>query len=142
MKSTKSTKKKKIVTAQSWEKGIDVCQGGCAFNFCGWSRCSVSLLWWQLDGCIHLRKCIKTIHLNGCISLYIMRSTQLYLSLSHTFGLGPPGSSLHGTFQARTLEWVAASSSRGSSQPRDLTCISCISGKFFTTTSLKKSHCI
>ena len=39
----------------------------------------------------------------------------------------PPGFSLHGNFQARTLEWVAISSSRASSQPRDRTCISCVS---------------
>ena len=31
----------------------------------------------------------------------------------------PPGSSVHGISQARILEWVAISSSRGSSQPRD-----------------------
>ena len=31
----------------------------------------------------------------------------------------PPGSSVHGIFQARILEWVAISSSRGSSQSRD-----------------------
>ena len=31
----------------------------------------------------------------------------------------PPGSSAHGIFQARILEWVAVSSSRGSSQPRN-----------------------
>ena len=31
----------------------------------------------------------------------------------------PPGSSVHGILQARILEWVAISSSRGSSQPRD-----------------------
>ena len=31
----------------------------------------------------------------------------------------PPGFSVHGTFQARILEWVAISSSRGSSSPRD-----------------------
>ena len=30
----------------------------------------------------------------------------------------PPGSSVHGTLQARILEWVAVSSSRGSSWPR------------------------
>ena len=29
-----------------------------------------------------------------------------------------PGSSVHGIFQARILEWVAISISRGSSQPR------------------------
>ena len=31
----------------------------------------------------------------------------------------PPGSSVHGILQARILEWVASSFSRGSSQPRD-----------------------
>ena len=31
----------------------------------------------------------------------------------------PPGSSVHGVSQARVLEWVAISFSRGSSQPRD-----------------------
>ena len=38
-----------------------------------------------------------------------------------------PGSSVHGILQARVLEWVAISSSRGSSQPRDWTHVSCIS---------------
>ena len=37
-----------------------------------------------------------------------------------------PGSSVHRVFQARILEWVAISSSRGSSQPGDLICVSCI----------------
>ena len=36
--------------------------------------------------------------------------------------VNPPGSSLHGISQARILEWVAISFSRGSSQPRDQTC--------------------
>ena len=38
----------------------------------------------------------------------------------------PPGPSVHGIFQARILEWVATSFSRGSSPFRDQTCISCI----------------
>ena len=37
----------------------------------------------------------------------------------------PPGSSVHGIIQARTLEQVAISSFRGSFQPRNRTCISC-----------------
>ena len=37
-----------------------------------------------------------------------------------------PGSFIHGIFQARILEWVATSSSRGSSRPRDQTHISCV----------------
>ena len=36
---------------------------------------------------------------------------------------GPPSSSIHGIFQARILEWVAMSSSRGSSQPRLNPCL-------------------
>ena len=47
-----------------------------------------------------------------------------------------PGSSVHGIFQARILERVAISYSRGSSQPRDrtsLSCVSCIAGGYFAT---------
>ena len=38
-------------------------------------------------------------------------------------GLGPPGSSVHGIFQAKILAWAAISYFRGSSQPRDWTCV-------------------
>ena len=38
----------------------------------------------------------------------------------------PPGSSVHEISQARIREWAAISSSRGSSPPRDQTCVSCI----------------
>ena len=38
----------------------------------------------------------------------------------------PPASSLHCIFQARILEWVLIPFSRGSSWPRDWTCLSCI----------------
>ena len=41
----------------------------------------------------------------------------------------PPGSSVHGILQARVLEWVAISFSRGSSWPRDWTQVSCIAGR-------------
>ena len=47
----------------------------------------------------------------------------------------PPGSSVREILQARILEWVAPPSSRVSSQPRDWTCISCITGGFFTAES-------
>ena len=40
-----------------------------------------------------------------------------------------PGSSVHGIFQARVLEWVAISFSRGSSQLRDWTQVSHIAGR-------------
>ena len=44
----------------------------------------------------------------------------------------PPGSSVHGILQARILEWVAISFSRGYSRPRDRTHVPCIAGSFFT----------
>jgi len=49
-----------------------------------------------------------------------------------------PGSSVHAILQARILEWVAMPSSRGSSQSRDQTHVSCITGRFFTIESSKK----
>ena len=52
----------------------------------------------------------------------------------------PLGSSVHGISQARILEWVAISSSRGSSQPRDWTCVSCIAGRFFTAGATRVAH--
>ena len=44
----------------------------------------------------------------------------------------PPHSSVHGILQARILEWVAISFSRGSFLPRDRTHDSCFAGRFFT----------
>ena len=52
----------------------------------------------------------------------------------------PPGSSVLGILQARILEWVAMPSSRGSSQPRDLTQLSCIAGGFFTNWATREVH--
>ena len=52
----------------------------------------------------------------------------------------PPGSSVHGILQARTLEWVPVPFSMGSSQPRDQTHVSCIIGKFFTIWDTKEAQ--
>ena len=66
---------------------------------------------------IHLCVCASCTHTcsvaNSCLTLFI------------TMDCSPPGSSVHGILQARILEWVAISSSRGSSRPRDQTCVSC-----------------
>ena len=45
----------------------------------------------------------------------------------------PMDYTVHGILQARMLEWVAVPFSRGSSQPRDQTQVSCISGGFLTS---------
>ena len=49
------------------------------------------------------------------------------------------GSSIHGIFQARVLEWMAISFSRGSSRPRNRTWVSCIAGRCFTVWATRKA---
>ena len=49
-----------------------------------------------------------------------------------------PGSSIHGIFQASILEWVAISSSRGSSWPWDRTWVSHVVGRWFTIWATRK----
>ena len=53
----------------------------------------------------------------------------------------PPGSSVHGTLQARILAWVAIPFCRGSSQLRDQNWVSCIAGRFFTVWATGRKIC-
>ena len=55
------------------------------------------------------------------------KSLQSCPSLCNLADCSPPGSSVHGIIQVRTLEWVAMPPTRGSSQPRDQTFIFCVS---------------
>ena len=54
-----------------------------------------------------------------CVCAHVL--TQSYPTLCSPMNCKLPGSSVHGIFQARLLEWVAISYSRGSSRPKDLT---------------------
>ena len=74
----------------------------------------------------------------GVIMMVCMHAKllQLCLVLCDPMDCSPPGSLVRGILQARILMWIAMSSSRGSSWPRDWTCISYISriaGWFFTS---------
>ena len=57
---------------------------------------------------------------------------QSRMTLSSRRDCSPPGSSVHGILQATILEWGAISFSRGSSQHRDRTQVSCIIDRFVT----------
>ena len=59
--------------------------------------------------------------------------TQSGPTLSDPMDCSLLGFSLHGILQARILEWVAISFSRGASQPRDQTWVSCIAGRRLTS---------
>ena len=52
----------------------------------------------------------------------------------------PPGSPVHGISQARILEWVAVSFSRGSSHPRDWTHVSCTGSQIHYHWATREAH--
>ena len=59
--------------------------------------------------------------------MHVHVHAQLCLTLCDLVDCSSPGSSVHGILQARILEWVAISYSRGSYQARDQTHTSCVS---------------
>ena len=72
-------------------------------------------------------------------SLCVSEVTQSCLTLCDPVNSSLPGPSVHGILQARILEWVAISFSRGSSQPRHWTLGSCIADRFFTIWATRKA---
>ena len=69
----------------------------------------------------------------------VSRSVVSHSLWSH--GYSSPGSFVHGfSSQEYWLEWVAIPFSRGSSQPRAWTWVSCIAGRFFTVWATREAH--
>ena len=66
--------------------------------------------------------------------------TQSCPTLGNPMNCSPLAPVSMGILQARMLEWAAMPSSRGSSQPRDQTQVSCIVGGFFTTWATRKAQ--
>ena len=64
-----------------------------------------------------------------CVCMLVAQSC---LTLCEPMNCNSPSSSVHGILQARIMGWVDIPFSRGSSQPKDWTPISCIAGRFFT----------
>ena len=83
-----------------------------------WSCCRPQGIW-------HVRSPNQAVDLGLPFSVCV--PAQLCPSLCNLMDCNPPGSSVHGIFQARILEWVSISYSRESSQPRDQARVSCIS---------------
>ena len=75
----------------------------------------------------------EKLQLGGnCCCCYLVAES--CLTLCDPTDCSLPGSSVHGSPQARILEWVVISFSRESSWPRDRTQVFCLAGKFFFTT--------
>ena len=82
----------------------------------------------------------SAIHHGACCFWVLV--AQSCLTLCNPMDCSPPGSSVHGIFQARILEWVGIPFSRGSSRSRDWTQFSCTAGRFFTDWATRKVHII
>ena len=65
---------------------------------------------------------------------------QSYPALCDPMDCSLPGSSVYRILQSGILEWVAISSFRGSSRPRDQTQVSCIAGRFFTIWATREAE--
>ena len=68
-------------------------------------------------------QCLTWKDISKCACMH-PKSLQSCLTLCDPVDCSPLGSSVHGILQARTLEWVATTSSSGSFQPRDRTRVS------------------
>ena len=62
-----------------------------------------------------------------CVCVCVCVCAQLCLTLCDPMDCSPQVSSVHGILQARMLEWIAFSFSRGSSRPKDQTWVFCVS---------------
>ena len=91
---------------------------------------------WTLFTCSKLNILLHVSH-NLCHTFTHKESesevTQSCLTFPDPMDCSPPGSSIHGIFQARVLEWVAISFFRGSSRPKDRTRVSHVVDRCFTT---------
>ena len=74
---------------------------------------------------------IVTLLFNLHAECTVLIAPQLCPSLCNPTDYTPPGSSVHGVLQARILEWVAISFSRGSMRPRSWTQLSSTAGRFY-----------
>ena len=90
-----------------------------------WSR---GTPWWGSDQKVHRETGERwRVILVTFVCVVACMCAQSYLTLCDPMEWGPSGSSVHGILQARILECVAISSSRGSSQLRDQTRVSWVS---------------
>ena len=80
------------------------------------------------------RDCAYCQHLQRDEKIFSYESRKVKVKLKHSL----PGFSVYNILQARVLEWVVIPFSRGSSQSRDGTRVSCIAGRFFTICDTKK----
>ena len=91
---------------------------------------------------IGLERCVSTgtYHCHIRVSSRVVLVAQSCPALCNLMDCSPPGSSVHGSLQARRLEWVAMPFCRGSSWPGDWTQVSHIAGRHFTLWAVREAQ--
>ena len=79
----------------------------------------------------HIYELFINFSYNLCKKKVKVLATSSCPTLCYSMDYSLPGSSVHRILQARILQWVAIPFSRGFSQPRDWTWVSCLAGRFF-----------
>ena len=77
--------------------------------------------------------CTTWVHKSINVAVVVVELLSCVQLFCNPMDYSPPGSFVHGISQARLLEWVTISFSRGSSHPRDQTQVPWLAGRFFTT---------
>ena len=114
------------------------------YLFSSSSHCLIGLFFWYWAtwaACIFWRLILcQLFHLLYCTYESESEVAQSCPTLCNLVDCSLPGFSVHGILQARTLEWVTISFSRGSSWPRDRTWVSHIGGRRFNLWATREAH--
>ena len=102
----------------------------CCNSHTWWDTAHISLTLWVDTGLV-VKKSFNYI----LWRILKVKVTQACLTLCD-----PMDYTVHGILQARILEWVAVPFSKGSSQPRNRTGVSCIVGGFFTNWAMREAQ--
>ena len=112
---------------------IIIIEINCTINILLLSHPEITPYQWSMENCLPwnqsvVPKMLGTAGIKGSPEVTILclcaKSLPSCLTLCDSMDHNPPGFSAHGILQARILEWMAISSSRGSSLPRDGICTS------------------
>ena len=120
-----------VIIKSLWSNMLRIRGKRCCRRSCWYPRKDTYLLdQVRFAYCIYRKSCV-------CVCVLV---AQLCPTLCDPMGCSPPGSPVHGILQARILEWVSISFSRGSSWPRDQTQVSRIAGRLFTIWDTSEAH--
>ena len=112
-----------------------------AFQLNTWQSKPSYMKNWKNSGSKYMTPSI-CIHFESkyMLDLVCVLVAQACPTLCNPMDCSPPGSSVHGILQAWIQEWVAISLSRGSSQPRNQSWVSCFAGGCFTAWATREVH--